>query len=68
LFFGCNYDPSNGNHNEDVLISLNGFSPNLENNLPIPFKVGIKKQNYDATKKFQDKWVVKFPWAELFIG
>jgi hypothetical protein len=35
-------------------MSLNGFSPNLENNEPIPFKVGIKKWNYDAIKKFQD--------------
>jgi hypothetical protein len=35
-----------------MFLSLNGFSPNLEENLPIPLKVGIKKQNYDATRKF----------------
>jgi hypothetical protein len=46
---------------------MNGFSPNLENNEPIPFKVGIKKQNYDAIRKFQDKWSTKFPWVKLFI-
>jgi len=67
LFFGCNYDPSSANHNEDVLMSLNGFSPNLENNEPIPFKVGIKKRNYDAIRKFQDKWATIFPWVKLFI-
>jgi hypothetical protein len=29
----------------------------------LPSKVGVKKWNYDAIKKFQDKWVAKFPWA-----
>jgi hypothetical protein len=42
------------------------FSHTHEENLPIPSKVGIKKQNYDVTKKFQDKWVMKLPWAQLF--
>jgi hypothetical protein len=48
-------------------MSLNGSSPNPEDNMPIPSKVAIKKRNYDATRKFQDKWVVELPWAELFI-
>ncbi len=48
-------------------MSLNGFPPNFENNMPIPSKVGIKKQSYDATIKFQVKWVVELPWAGWFI-
>jgi len=46
---------------------LNGFSPNFENNEPIPFKVGIKMRNYDAIRKFRDKWVTIFQWVKLFI-
>jgi hypothetical protein len=42
------------------------FSHMHEENLPIPSKVRIKKQNYDVTKKIQNKWVKKLPWAELF--
>jgi hypothetical protein len=44
-------------------MSLSEYSHTLKENLPIPSKVGIKKWNYDATKKFQDKWIAKFPWA-----
>jgi len=40
--------------------------PTLVKKISHPSKVRIKKQNYDVTKKFQDKWVMKFPWAELF--
>ncbi len=46
---------------------MSGSSVNAEDNLPIPSKVGIKNRNYDATRKFQDKWVVELPWVELFI-
>ncbi len=67
MFFGCNYDLSNANHNEDLFMSLNGSFLNLENYLPISFKIGIKKWNYDATRKFQDKWAPKFSWVELYI-
>jgi hypothetical protein len=47
---------------------LNGFSPSAENDKPIQPKVGIKKKNYDATRKFQEKWATKFPWAKKFVG
>jgi hypothetical protein len=30
--------------------------------------VGIKKKNYDAIKKFQEKWATQLPWVELFVG
>jgi hypothetical protein len=32
-----------------------GLSPHLEDNLPIPSKVRIKKWNYDAIRKFKNK-------------
>jgi hypothetical protein len=31
-------------------------------------KLGIKKRKYDATRKFQDSWVVKLPQVELCVG
>ncbi len=52
LFSSCKFNPSNADHTKDVFMSLNGSSPNPEDNMPIPSKVGIKKQNYDATRKF----------------
>jgi hypothetical protein len=44
-------------------MSLSEYSHTLKENLPIPSKVKVKKWNYEATKKFQDKWLVKFPWT-----
>jgi hypothetical protein len=38
-----------------VPISLNGSSPSAEDDKPIQPKVGIKKRNYDAIRKFQEK-------------
>jgi hypothetical protein len=40
---------------------LNGFSSSVENDKPIQPKVGIKKRIYDATTKFQEKWVARLP-------
>jgi hypothetical protein len=54
--FCCNYDPSKLNQSEDVM-SLNAYSHILKENLPIPSRVRIKKWNYDATNKFQHKWI-----------
>jgi hypothetical protein len=48
-------------------MSLSGSSPNPKDNLPIPSKVGIKKRNYDAIRKFQDRSVIELPWVELSI-
>lgn len=31
-------------------------------------KLGVKKRNYDATMKFQDSWVARFPWGKLCVG
>ncbi len=55
LFSSCNYNLSDANHIEDVPISLNGSSPSAEDDKPIQPKVGIKKRNYDAIRKFQEK-------------
>jgi hypothetical protein len=67
LFFSCTFDPSNADHIEDVPMPLNGFSPSAKDDKPIQPKVGIKKKNYDAIKKFKEKWVAQLPWVELFI-
>jgi hypothetical protein len=68
LFSSCGSNPSNANHIENVPMSLSGSSPSAENDKPIQPKVGIKKKNYDATRKFQEKWATKLPWEKLFIG
>lgn len=31
-------------------------------------KEKVPKKNYDATRKFQETWSAKLPWAELFRG
>jgi hypothetical protein len=67
LFSSYSYDLSNVDHIEDVPMSLSGSSPNVEDDNPIQFKVGIKKRNYDAIKKFQENRATKLPWAEFFI-
>jgi hypothetical protein len=48
-------------------MSLNESSHTIEKNLPILSKVGVKKWNYDVSRKFQNKWTSKVPWVELFI-
>jgi hypothetical protein len=68
LFSTCSFDHSNANHIEVVPMSLSGSSLNVENDQPIKSKVDIKKRNLNIIKKFQEKWVIKLPWAELFIG
>ncbi len=30
-------------------------------------KPRVKKRNYDTTRKFQDSWVAKLPWAKLCV-
>jgi hypothetical protein len=57
LFSICDYSPSNADHIEDIPMSLSGSSPSSEDDKPIQPKVNIKKKNYDATKKFQEKWL-----------
>jgi hypothetical protein len=64
LFSSCNSDPSNLDHIEVVFMSLNRSSYKGEESLSILSKVGIKKQNYDTTRKCQNKWFTKFPWAK----
>lgn len=50
-------------------MSLDESSTTLEVDFPIvPFKPRIRKWNYDATKRFQDSWVAKLPWAKLCMG
>jgi len=55
LFSSCSSNISNVNHIEDVPVSLSGSSPSAEDDKPIQPKVGIKKKNYDAIMKFQEK-------------
>ncbi len=31
-------------------------------------KLGVKKISYDATMKFQESWVARFPWGNLCVG
>jgi hypothetical protein len=64
LFSSCNFDPSNLDHIEVVVMSLNRSSYTYEESLSILSKVGIKKQDYDITRKFQNKWFTKFPWVK----
>jgi hypothetical protein len=64
LFSNYVSNPSNANHIEVIPMFLSGLSPSAENDKPIQPKVGIKKKNYDATKKFQEKWATKFPWEK----
>jgi hypothetical protein len=52
LFSSYSYNLSNAYHVENVPMSLNGSSPSVENDNPIQPKVGIKKKNYDARRKF----------------
>jgi hypothetical protein len=58
LFSSYDFDPSNANHIEDVPMSFSESSPSAKDDKPIQPKVGIKKRNYDVTKKFQEIWLV----------
>jgi len=61
LFSPCNSNPSNVDHDDDVM-SLDEFNPILEINIPaISSKLIVKKKNYDASKKIQDSLVTKLP-------
>jgi hypothetical protein len=68
LFSSCDSNPSNANHIENVPMFLRGSSPSAKIDKPIQPKVGIKKKNYDATRKFQEKWATKLPWEKMFLG
>ncbi len=46
---------------------LNESSHTTKENLLIPCKVWINKQNYEAINFFKDKMTTKPPWVELFI-
>ncbi len=46
--------------------SLPNIHP-LEGLHPIKSRLGGKKWNYDTTKKIQDSWSTKLPWAELCV-
>jgi hypothetical protein len=55
---------------ENFVISLRESSTALkeEGLLTTQSKLGVKKRNYDAIRKFQDSWVLKPPWVELCVG
>jgi hypothetical protein len=65
LVYSNFYSPITIFRPEDVVMSLCGSSQTLKRNLPISLKV--KKWNYDVTKQFQDKWIIKLLWVELYI-
>jgi hypothetical protein len=68
LFSPCNFDPSNVDHDDDVM-SLDEFDPTLKIDLFIvPFELTIQKKNYDASRKFQYSWATKLPWAKFYLG
>jgi hypothetical protein len=62
--------------NDDVMF-FQEFVISLEQNLSnvhlpeglhiIKAKLGVKKWQYDTTKKFQDSWATKFPWVKLCV-
>jgi hypothetical protein len=61
LFSLVKFDPSN-QEDENFVISLRESSIAHKKGLPTTqSKLGIKKRRYDATRKFQDSWVVKLP-------
>ncbi len=45
---------------------LNESSHTTKENLLIPWKIWINKQNYNAIKCFKEKMATKLPWVELF--
>ncbi len=68
LFSPCNFDPSNVDHDDDVM-SLDEFDPIPKIDLfTVPFKSTIQKKNYDASKSFQYSWATKLPWAKFNLG
>jgi hypothetical protein len=68
LFSPCNFDPSNVDHDDDVM-SLDEFDPIPKIDLfTVPFKSTIQKKNYDASKKFQYSWATKLPWAKFNLS
>lgn len=49
---------------QDVV--MNDYDPFLTHEYDLPTiqpKLKVKKRSYDATRKFQDFWVEKFPWT-----
>ncbi len=63
--------------NDDVMFFRESVTP-LEEGLPnahllekglhtVKSKPRVKKWNYDTTKKFQDSWATKLPWAKLYV-
>ncbi len=61
-------DHSTSLNHDDVMSDHDPFlTP--KSNLPIVQpKLEVKKLNYNATIKFQDSWVTKFPSVELCLG
>ncbi len=64
----CNFDPSNVDHDDDVMF-LDESDPTPKTNiLIVPSKLIVQKKNYDALRKFQDSWATKPPWIELCLS
>ncbi len=68
LFSPDNYNPSNGNDDDDVM-SLDESDPTLEIDLHVvPSKLIVQKKINDVFRKFQDSWVAKLLWAKFCLG
>jgi len=68
LLSPCNYNPSNGDHDDDVM-SLDESNPTPKIDLHvIPSKLIIQKNNNDVSRKFQDFWATKPLWAKFYLG
>jgi hypothetical protein len=64
----CNSDPSNVDHDDDVM-SLDECNTTPETNLPIvPSKLTFYKNNNDAFRDFQDFWATKLSWVEFCLS
>jgi hypothetical protein len=68
LFSLGSSNPSNGDHDDDVM-SLDESDPTPKINLLIvPSKLIVQKKNYDVSKKLQDSWATKLLWAKFCLG
>jgi hypothetical protein len=64
LFSSNNIVDHSTSLSQDVV--MNDYDPFLTHEYDLPTiqpKLKVKKRSYDATRKFQDFWVEKFPWT-----
>jgi hypothetical protein len=67
LFSPCNFNPSNGFHDDDVMF-LDESNPTLEIDLHVVPSKLIIQISFDVSKKIQDFWVAKLLWGEFYLS